>query len=212
MFGPYKSSLRVRLRNLIESVCAALNQVTSTPEMMRSLWKTRSLVSVIPTGRQDLPTCPGWQSGPAATPVLVGSAAANRSEMVSPAVYAAQSASRTDRGCSATWPGRGCGSALPASSRGVGGECNTSSSVLACARACQWPGDRDVRVRCMSRSTSSRDLGALHARPLSRFLSRAFDGWLRGLFKGVGDGFFPVHRLSLFPGGLVCRFVQRLAC
>jgi len=56
---------------------------------------------------------------PLFTPVLVGSAAANRSEMVSPAVYAAQSASRTDRDCSATWPGRGGGSALPASSRGL---------------------------------------------------------------------------------------------
>ena len=62
LFGPYKSSLRVRLRNLIESVCAALNPVTpprddavasGRPEVLcRSSQPAGKICQPVPDGSQ----------------------------------------------------------------------------------------------------------------------------------------------------------------
>ena len=118
-----------------------------------------------------------------------------------------------DRGCSATWPGRGGGSALPASSRGL---------AVRAPQAAQYSRARGHVVgvviemfgcdACLGRRVVVILEPCVRAPLVCGFLSRAFGGWLLGLFKGVGDGFFQVHRLSLFPCGLVCRFVQRLGC
>ena len=211
MFGPYKSSLRVRLRNLIESVRAALNPVTPPRDdavasgrpgvLCRSSQPAGKICQPVPDGSQVPLPLRCWSGRPRPTARRWSAPRCTR-----------RSRPAERQGLFSDLARSGWRFGAPGVEPGVGGESTTSSSILACARACRWRGDRDVRVRCMSRSASSRDPGALRAPLVCGFLSRAFGGWLLGLFKGVGDGFFQVHRLSLFPYGLVCRFVQRLGC
>ena len=118
LFGPYKSSLRVRLRNLIESVRAALNPVTPPRD------------DAVASGSPK--SCVGHPKRPARSANLSRMAVRSRCHSGVGRVGRGQPlgdgqprgvrgavGQPNDRGCSATWPGRGGGSALPASSRGL---------------------------------------------------------------------------------------------